>query len=60
MDEKSENLRKVPFDTNFDFTVVALKAVALLVQASGYKQVECSDRREKGLKALIYASGRIV
>ena len=55
MNDKSESLRKVPFDTHFVFTVAALKAVAVLVQASGYKQVECSDLREKGLKALVYA-----
>lgn len=52
--------RKTAIQTYFSFTNAALGAVAEQVRRLGLKQVECSCSRIPGLRAIVYASGRIV
>ncbi len=46
--------------TKFRFTKAELQEIAKQVVARGLKQVECCDTESTGLRALVYASGRIV
>lgn len=52
-------LRKHPFPTHIPFTQTRLRAEAERVQELGLTQVEYSCTNDRGLRAVIYASGRI-
>ena len=52
--------RKHPFPTHLPFTQARLREEAARVRALGLAQVEYACATDRGLRALIYASGRVV
>lgn len=52
-------LRKHPFPTHIPFTQTRLRTEAERIQLLGLSQVEYSCTNDRGMRAVIYASGRI-
>lgn len=50
---------RFPHPTTVDFTKALLLQYAQQVASLGLKQIEVCDKRERGLRAIIYASGRV-
>lgn len=50
---------RFPHPTTVDFTKALLLDYAQQVASRGLKQIEVCDKRERGLRAIIYASGRV-
>ncbi|MBV1774355.1 tyrosine-type recombinase/integrase [Burkholderiaceae bacterium DAT-1] len=50
----------MPIQTSFKFSKAALEDVACNLRANQVKQLECNDTQSKGLRAVVYPSGKVV
>lgn len=56
----TRSARQFPLPTTVELTKALVQQYGQVVAELGLKQIEVCDKRERGLRAIIYASGRVV